>query len=194
MVMDGHLGDRTVAGECHRFARRGGELVGCADLGAAHGRAPAPATDEGWGVEVGVDLPESGIGWQRPGERRVHGEVAEGLTHVGAIGNDVDDPVAAGSGDQADQVPGQHGLGRTTRAPQPGQQRQRDWSVEKRQRDDDRRDGESVASGQFLLSRRDLAGSVIGPARGVDLAAPATKQGVIDRDGDRRLRRAGASR
>ena len=184
--VDGHLGGAAVAGEGHRVTGCGGELVGGADLRASGaGPAPPPAQARRI-VQVGVDLPESGVARQRPGRRHRRRQVTKGLAHIRAVGHDVDHPVAAGSGDQGDQLASHRGLGRPSRSPQPCQHRECDRPLEKRQLDHDRRDDEGVASGEFGLAGRDLAGSVVGPARGMDLTAPAPKQCVIDRHGDRR--------
>jgi hypothetical protein len=90
-----------------------------------------------------------------------------------------------GDGDSsmpANRLAGEHGLGRSTLAPQSGQDRQRDRPVQKRQRDHDRRDHEGVTARQFPVAVGHLHRPVVAPVRRKHSPAATAKQGVVDGD------------
>jgi hypothetical protein len=79
-----------------------------------------------------------------------------------------------------DQLASEHGLRGSGLAPQACQHRQCDRSVQERQGDHDRGDHEGIAAGEFLVALDDFQRPVIGPMRGMDSAAGAAEQGVVN--------------
>jgi hypothetical protein len=105
---------------------------------------------------------------------------------VRAISNHVHRAATRMGGDRLDQLAGDDGLGRTAPAPQPGQHRQRNRPAQKRQRDDDRGDHESVATGQFCVAFGHFRGAVVGPVRGINPTAATSEQSVVNGNQQRR--------
>lgn len=112
-------------------------------------------------------------------------QLTQGFADVGAVGDHVNSAVTPRHGDEPDQFLGQRGLGRPARVPEPGQHGQRDRPFEERQLNDDRGNDAGVASGEFVLTRGDLSGAVVGPARGPYFPAMPAEQVVVHGESDR---------